>query len=412
MDSTALFTVALGLQSPWEVEDIRFEPEQGEIHFDLVCRAKRLACPCCGQAEQPVYDRLERTWQHLHFFQYKAYLHTDVPRVRCDGCQKTTQVAVPWARPGSGFTLLMDALVLALAKKLPIAEIAKLFGVSAGRIWQALNVQVEAARAQESHAEVTRIGVDEKHVGRCIGFISLFHDATRRRVLFGTSGRDAQTFESFKTDFVAHGGKAEAVSAVSMDLSKAYRAGASKAFPEAAQCFDAFHVSKLVHEALEAVRRAEVKDVPDLKGTRWGTLKAPEDWTYKQINDMHWLQRSGLKTARAWRMKERFKEIHRRASAGEPPEPLYRAWISWARRSRLEPFKKLGKTLKDHLSGILAAYEHHLTNAAAESINSQVQAAIVRGRGFRNLRHLLNIIYLTTGKLSHLPAPPFASAHA
>jgi transposase len=68
--------------------------------------------------------------------------------------------------------------------------------------------------------------------------------------------------------------------------------------------------------------------------------------------------------------------------------------------------------LKVHLPGILAGYDHKLTNAAAESINSQVQAAIVRGRGFRNLRHLLNIIYLTTGKLSHLPTPPFVSAYA
>lgn len=109
--------------------------------------------------------------------------------------------------------------------------------------------------------------------------------------------------------------------------------------------------------------------------------------------------------------KERFKDIHRRASQGEEAGPLYRGWIFWARRSRLEPFKKLGKTLKDHLPGILAAYQHKLTNAAAESINSQVQAAIVRTRSFRNLRHLLNIIYLTTGKLTHLPAPPFTQAH-
>lgn len=423
MESTDLFTVALGLQSPWVVEDIRFEPERGEIHFDLFCGAKRLACPCCDELEQPIHDRLRRTWQHLHFFQYKAYLHAEVPRVCCGGCGKTTQVAVPWARPGSGFTLLMDALVLALAKKLPVAEIAKLFGVSAGRIWQTLNVHVEAARAKESHAEVTRIGVDEKHVGRAIGFLTLFHDAVERRVLFGTEGRDAKTFEAFKADWLAHGGQAGAIEAVSMDMSKAYQAGAAQVFPEAKQCFDAFHVSKLVHEALEAVRRDEVKKFPDLKGTRWGTLKSPDDWTIKQINDMHWLQRSGLKTARAWRMKERFKDIHRRASRGEAAEPLYRSWISgslsfsamrrlsWARRSRLEPFKKLGKTLKTHLPGILAAYEHKLTNAAAESINSQVQAAIVRARGFRNLRHLLNVIYLTTGKLTHLPAPPYASAH-
>lgn len=411
MNQTDLFTVALGLQAPWEVQDIRFEPESGEIHFDLACQTKRLACPGCGQGGQPIHDRQERTWQHLHFFQYRAYLHAKVPRVACGSCGKVTQAPVPWARPGSGFTLLMDALVLALAKKLPIAEIARLFGVSAGRIWQALNVHVEAARAKESHAGVRRLGVDEKQAGRRIGFLTLFHDAAQRRVLFGTAGRDAKTFEAFKADFLAHGGQADAIEAVAMDMSKAYQAGAAQAFPEASRCFDAFHVSKLVHDALETVRRSEAKQVPDLKGTRWGTLKHPKDWTRKQSDDMYWLQRSGLKTARAWRMKERFKDIHRRASQGEAAEPLYRAWISWARRSRLEPFKKLGQTLKDHLPGILAAYDHQLTNAAAESINSQVQAAIVRARGFRNLRHLLNIIYLTTGKLTHLPAPPFAHAH-
>lgn len=192
--------------------------------------------------------------------------------------------------------------MLALAKKLPVAEIAVLFGVSAGRIWQAQNVHVEAARAKESHAGVRRIGVDEKHAGRRIGFLTLFHDTAGRRVLFGTAGRDAETFKAFQTDFLAHGGKAQAIEAVAMDMSKAYQVVAAKVFPVAQLCFDAFHVSKLVHEALETVRRSEAKQVPDLKGTRWGTLKSPKDWTVKQINDMHWLQRSGHKTARAWRM--------------------------------------------------------------------------------------------------------------
>ena len=183
MNQTDLFTVALGLQAPWAVEDLCFEPESGEIHVAIACQAKRLACPVCGQAEQPIHDRQERTWQPLHCFQYRAYLHAKVPRVACGGCGKVTQAPVSWARPGSGFTLLMDALVVALAKKLPVAEIAALFGVSAGRIWQALKVHVEAARGQQSHAKVTRIGVDEKHVGRSIGYLTLFHDAAGRRVL-------------------------------------------------------------------------------------------------------------------------------------------------------------------------------------------------------------------------------------
>ena len=89
------------------------------------------------------------------------------------------------------------------------------------------------------------------------------------------------------------------------------------------------------------------------------------------------------------------------------PEPLYRSWISWARRSRLEPFKRLGNTLKAHLPGILAAYRLGASNAIAENINSQIQAAIVRARGFQSLRSLTNIIFLTTGKLTDLPANPF-----
>ena len=89
------------------------------------------------------------------------------------------------------------------------------------------------------------------------------------------------------------------------------------------------------------------------------------------------------------------------------PESLYRSWISWARRSRLEPFKRLGNTLKAHLPGILAAYRLGASNAIAENINSQIQAAIVRARGFQSLRSLTNIIFLTTGKLTDLPANPF-----
>jgi transposase len=409
--ATNLFTVALGLQTPWSVEDIRFEPEQGEIHFHLVSREQRLNCPVCGANSQPIHDRVTRSWQHLHFFAYRAYLHARVPRVACGDCGKVTQVALPWARPGSGFTLLMDALILTLAQQLPVRRIAALLNVSAKRVWQTVNVWVEAARRQESFGQVVHLGVDEKHVGR-LGYLTLFHDLERRRVLFGTPGRDARTFTAFREDFQAHGGAIEAVQAIAMDLSKAYQAGARQVAPDTAICFDGFHLAKLVHAALEAVRRQEVKQVSDLKGIRWGTLKAPRNWTRRQMNDMYWLQRSGLKTARAWRMKERWQELHQLARHGQPAEPLYRAFISWARRSRLEPFKQLGATFKAHLEGILNAYTLNLSNAVAESINSLIQAAIVRARGFRTFRNLMNIVYLTAGKLTHLPASPFSHAIA
>lgn len=406
--SEALFTAALGLQAPWSVVEVRFEPARGEIHFDIGCQAKRLSCPACGAADQPIHDRLARRWQHLHCFQFRAFIHAQVPRVRCRGCGKTTQVGVPWARPDSGFSLLFEALAVALASLMPVAQVARMLGVNPARLWRLLGSRVSAARAQESFAAVTRVGVDEKHIGRQ-GYVTLFHDAgPARRVLFGVAGRKAEVFDAFVADLRSHGGDAQAIKAVSMDLSKAFQAGASAHLPQAALCFDRFHVIKLANEALDQVRRTEAKSTPSLKGMRWSLLKDHSRWTRPQINAMHDFSRSNLNTARAWRLKEALRERFDQARAGADPEPLLKGWISWARRSRLAPFKRLGATVRDHLPGILNSFRLDLSNGTAESINSKVQAAIARARGFRTFRNLMTVIYLTCSKLTHLPASPYA----
>jgi len=370
MQPQDLFTVALGLQTPWQVSDVRFDPEAGEIHFEVACGESRLACPACGALEQSIHDRKARTWQHLHLFQYRAYVHARVPRVRCSGCGKTRQVPVPWARSGSGFTLLFEALAITLAQHLPVRQVATLLGVSDARLWRPLKALVEAARAQEDFSPVEQIGVDEKHVGR-LGFLTLFHDARERRVLFTTERRKASVFDAFVDDLRTHGGDPAAITAVSMDLSSAYRAGAQTHLPQAKQCFDPFHIVKLAHAALEQVRREEVRYESDLRGIRWATLKDPKQWSFQQFLDMQWLSRSGLKTARAWRLKERLREIIVLARSGQPAQELFTKWISWARRCRLEPFKRLGASLREHLDGIVNTFEQSLSNATAESINAQ-----------------------------------------
>ncbi|MCH9828665.1 MAG: ISL3 family transposase [Gammaproteobacteria bacterium] len=405
--SETLFTAALGLSAPWQVIDIRFVPEAGEIHFDLGCQSPRLSCPACGASDQAINDRRDHTWQHLHFFQYRAFIHARLPRGGCSACGKTTQVTVPWARPGSGFTLLFEALALTLARAMPVAQVARLLGVRDARLWRVLQPLVRAARAQESFADVSRVGVDEKHIGR-LGFISLFHDAgPAHRVLFGTAGKDASVFEAFACDLLARGGDPQAIQAVSMDLSKAFQAGAATHLPQAARCFDRFHLIKLANEAVEEVRRAEVKTAPELKGLRWGTLKDHRRWSRAQIDAMHGLTHSNLKTARAWRLKEALRRLFETAKAGVDAEPLLLRWVSWARRCRLTPFKRLGATVRNHLAGIVTSFRLGLSNGAAESINSKVQAAIARARGFRTHEHLMTIIYLTCGKLTHLPVPPY-----
>jgi transposase len=414
---TDLFTAALGLSAPWRVEKVRFEPEAREIHFDVVCEAKRLSCPRCAAPDQPIHDRLARDWQHLHFFQYRALIHAEVPRVRCAECGSkgetmVRQVAVPWARERSGFSLLFEALVVTLAgmSRMPVRQIGALLGVNPERLWRSLGALVDEACANVDMSEVKSVGIDEKHIGRG-RVVTVVHEesgARRGRVLHVSEGGRGENVAGFVEALKAHGGRAEAIERCTMDMARSYISGVGKHLPNAALCFDPFHMVKLANEALEQVRRAEVRVEPALKRTRYHWLKNAEDWTRKEI-DLHWLRMSGLKTARAWRMKQRLREILAwRRDPKVPVVTLMDHWIRWARRSRLAPFTRLGRTFKTHLEGIRNMLAQANSNAMAESINADLQSAIARARGFRTFRNLRTILYLLKGQLD-LPTHPFGA---
>lgn len=218
-----LFTQALGLSPPWAVTPVDFRQSEGAIHFAVVYQAQRLACPACGTPEQPIHDRIERRWQHLHFFQFRAFIHARLPRVACTAYGKTGQVQPPWARPGSGFSLMMEAFVIALCQAMPVAHVARLVGVSGDRIWRLLRHHVDQARPREDHSTVKRVGVDETSSRRGQRYVTLFHDADATRLLFATPGRNAATFAAFAANLKAHGGDAAAISDVSMDCPRRSR---------------------------------------------------------------------------------------------------------------------------------------------------------------------------------------------
>ena len=413
MNQKMLFTAALGLASPWEVVEVAFDPVQGRIDFHVgFDPGSRFACPHCGAEQQPVHDTRERAWRHLNFFQYQAYIHAPVPRVRCDACTKTTQIEVPWARPNSGFTLLMEALLVTMCKAMPVRQVAQLFGVSDMRIWRTLDHYVDQARAQEDFSGAVSIGIDETAARRGHNYISLFHDLDAPRLLFACEGRKAEVVAQFADDLEAHGACSEQVRNVCIDMSTSYRAGLGEHIPWAAITFDEFHVIQLVNKAVDEVRRQEVKAVPELKRSRYIWLKDKHDWSRKQLVQFIDLRALNLKTYRAFRIKESLREIFRTAQSATDAEILLDGWYSWARRCRLEPIKKVAKTLKDHWQGILNAFDSKLTNGRVEAANSLIQAAKAKARGYGTTRHLITISYLVAGKLTQLPASPFDTAQA
>ena len=148
----------------------------------------------------------------------------------------------------------------------------------------------------------------------------------------------------------------------------------------------------------------------ELRSLACGPLRGP--WNARRLDAMYWLQHSTLKSARAWRLKMALREVYALARGHNDPERAsidLQAWLSWARRSRLEPFKKLAATIKDRFDAVVRGMTDHRSNAFVEAMNGLLQQAKRAARGYRTSKNFIAIAYLRLSRLKHLPDHPFST---
>ncbi len=399
MQKSDLFRAALGLMAPWFVRETKFDAEARrlDIYIDFP-RGSVFACPSCGTQACKVYDTEAASWRHLNFFQHEAHLHGRVPRIQCRRCG-VKRIALPWARAGSGFTLLFEALIMTMVPAMPVKAVARLVGEHDTRLWRMIHHYVDQARGREDHSGVCQIAMDETAARRGHDYVSLFVDLDWHKVLFATPGKDAQTVAAFAQDLEAHGGRAEQILEVCQDMSPAFLAGVKAELPKASITFDKFHVVKLLNDAVDKVRRAEQKDRPELRKSRYLWLKNPGNLTVAQQQKLAGLKmpKCNLKTARAYQIRLTFQDCYNQPA--DQAEAFLKRWYFWATHSRLEPIIAAAKTIKRHWDGVLRWHQSKLANGVLEGINSLVQAAKAKARGYRSTRNLTAMIYLIAGKL-------------
>ena len=399
MRDTELFQMALGLIPPWQVESCEFDPERKRIDIMLhFRRGGTFTCPECGEEELKAYDTELKHWRHLNFFQHEAYLSAHVPRVKCSQCG-IRRVNVPWARSGSSFTLLFEAMIMTLAKAMPVKTLASFVNEHDTRLWRIIHHYVDKGRSEADYSKVKNVGFDETSSKRGHDYVSLFVDLAGPRVLFVTEGKDSSTVERFKQDLIDHSGCAENIEQMCCDMSPAFIKGAREQFPDAKLTFDKFHIMKIVNEAVDEVRRQEQKERPELARSRYVWLKNPENLKQSQAATLEKLtvKKLNLKTSRAYHIRLNFQELF-----NQPPqaaEAFLKKWYFWATHSRLEPMKEAAYTIKRHWDGVLQWFKSSINNGILEGINSLIQAAKAKARGYRTNKNLIAMIYLIGGKL-------------
>ena len=193
MHDLGLFSAALGLVEPWEVVDVQFDGERRRLDLRIdFARGARFPCPECGVAGCAVHDTERHTWRHLNFFEHEAYLSARVPRVICPE-HGTRQVKVPWARERSDFTLLFEALVMALVREMPVKAVGGLVGEHDTRVWRIVHHYVDEAVGAQDLSGVERLGIDDTSFRRGQSYVTVFADLDERRAVFVSEGRDQGT---------------------------------------------------------------------------------------------------------------------------------------------------------------------------------------------------------------------------
>lgn len=415
MDSTSLFTAALQLEYPWKVTNVEFIPDQDDptkmslhINIDFERGAKfvfydeqgRVWCDDNGKPiEKTAHDTVDRIWRHLNFFQYTTYIHARIPKVS-DGKGHCPTAQAPWARKGSGFTLLFEAWVIELAKHVPVAAIGRLIGEEDNRIWRVIHHYVGEARKREDYRNVKHIGMDETS-RKGHNYITVMMDLDKRKVIYATEGKDHTTVDSFVEDFKAHRGKPEKVKIITCDMSLGFQKGVVDNFPNSKTVIDKFHIIKHMNEAVDAVRKAESKSTPALRKTKYLWLKNDKNlsesqrlWKEDLISPCR-----HLKTARAYAMRVELQDIYEQCKSRRTAEPRIQKLCSWMMHSRLEPMKEFCKTIRNHWDEVLNYFNYRYTNAVLEGMNSIIQNVKCRARGFRNVEYFKTMIYLNCGKL-------------
>jgi transposase len=364
-----LFEAALGIAKPWTVQDVDFDVTRKvlTIRVDFAPGTK---FPAPGaEGVHPVHDTQTKRLRHLNFFQHECFLEARTPRVKLsDG--RVVLIQPDWVGKLSGFTLLFEALVLAMAQHMTFAAVAQLTRLSWHRVHAICSRYVDMALAEADLSAVTAVAIDETSCRRGHDYITLAADIQQRRVVFVTEGKDSSTIARFAEHLATHKGAPGQVKSVSIDMSPAFIKGVGESLPKARITFDKFHVVAHASAAVDATRRLEQRTDPSLKGLRWTLLKDRMRLSDQGRADLDALiaKAATKRTARAWLYREHLREILDRKQINVVSAML-KQWCTNVMRSKVEPMKQVARMVRKHFDGIVAWTQTRQTNGFIEALN-------------------------------------------
>src|SRR5271156_6105155 len=384
----------------------RFRVDKKAIEVPI--RPRKGSRAVCGRCEKPApgYDTLPpRKFDFIPFWGFVVFLIYARRRVQCADCGIGAE-KLPWCE-GKHHSTQAHLLFLAhWARKLSWTEVAVSFLSSWDRVHDAVEYVVAWGLEHRSLEAIFAIGVDEIQYAKGHKYLTLVYQIDRECIRLLWVGKE-RTIESFQGFFRVIGEKVAAeILFVCSDMWKPYLDVIGEKCVNALHILDRFHIMAKMSKALDEVRAQETKRLirdgyqPLLKKSRWCVLKRKENLTAKQQLRLRDLLRYNLQTVRAYLLKEDFQQFW------DYDSPAWAAkflgdWCQQAMRSRIEPMKKMAKTLRGHRELILNYFraKKQFSSGVVEGLNNKAKLTMRKSYGFRTFHVPELALYHALGKL-------------
>jgi transposase len=390
---------------------VRMLEEEGELAIEVEVEARANGRPICSGCGQPAagYDRLaKRRFEYVPLWGIAVFFLYAMRRVDCPQCGVKVE-RVPWAEGKSRLTTSYRWFLARWGKRLSWQEVARVFGTTWEHVFRSVKYAVSWGLKHRDLGGVEAIGVDEIQWQHGHKYLTLVYqiDEGCRRLLWVGKDRTTKTFLRFFRMFGKE--RSSRLRFVCSDMWKPYLKVIAKKAGQAIHVLDRFHVMAKMNKAIDEVRAAEAKRLeragyePVLKHSRWCLLKRKENFTEKQAVKMSELLQYNLQSVRSRLMREdfqRFWEYCYPACAAK----FLDEWCTRTMRSKIEPMKKIAKTLRRHRDLILNWFraEGAISAGIAEGLNNKAKLTMRKAYGFRTEKAISIALY---HQLGDLPEP-------
>lgn len=396
------YKIILEIDENWTVTSIELDDKEEEVNVRIRYNKSKARDPATNE-ECSLYDhREERSWRHLDTMQYKTYIKCCIPRVK-NSLGKVNTIAVPWADKLERSSYLLEKKVIDLLQATKNqTKTAQLMRMGFTQINRILYNAVERGLARRNNiGEIIHISMDEKSFKRGHEYVTVLSSPQTGAVLNVSSGRKKESVKKVINDTFSEEQK-KGIQTTSTDMWEAYITTVKEELPNAKLCHDKFHLVKYLNAAVDIVRRKETKTQEQLKNSRYIWLKDQANLTEKQRLTVEAINNVNYETARAWRIKENFRDI----TFNQPFEEafiLFSRWCNDALKSMINPIIKVAEMFKRHTVGIVNAMALNKSNAMAERLNGKIQEIKLNAKGYRTFENFRAAILFYHGKLYLYP---------